>query len=128
MPRAVQHVKLETSGGDVSVQGVGGRVEIQTGGGRVQVDDVGGVVGVETGGQDIDVGSMGQWPVPYRWRQDFRTLFQDIKGTLDALTGGGDIVLGEGMQNRVWNHARVTCAVIFCGGTRKAHVGEAIWF
>ena len=121
VPRAVRYVKLETSGGDVSLQGVAGRVEIQTGGGRVQVDDVGGVVGVETGGQDIDVGSVGGDGRFHTGGGKISVRY--IKGNLDAFTGGGNIVLGDGMQNAVLESGAGDVRVTFCGGTLKAQSG-----
>lgn len=97
VPQRVQFVQVETSGGDVTVQGVNGRVEVLTGGGQLRIDDVGGIVSAETGGQDINVGSV-------RSEGHFRTdggniSIRHIRGNVDAFTGGGSILLGTGMRN-----------------------------
>src|SRR5262245_39883867 len=86
VPRSLPFVALDTSGGDVNVGGVEGRLQVTTGGGHLQITDVRGVVSAETGGQDIDVGTVdgdgrfhtggGRIAVDY------------IKGNLDAFTGG----------------------------------------
>lgn len=121
VPRQIHSVSLDTSGGDVSVQGVSGRVDVSTGGGHLQINDVNGVVSAETGGQDIDVGTVesngrfrtagGQISVAY------------IKGDLDAFTGGGTISLGTGLRNAVLESAAGDVRVTFCGGTLKAQSG-----
>ncbi|SRR5579871_498891 len=121
VPRQIHSVSLDTSGGDVSVRGVSGRVDVSTGGGHLQIDDVSGVVNAESGGQDIDVGTVessgrfrtagGQISVAY------------IKGDLDAFTGGGTISLGTGLRNAVLESAAGDVHVAFCGGTLKAQSG-----
>ena len=121
VPRQIQSVSLDTSGGDVSVRDVSGRVDVSTGGGHLQIDDVSGIVNAESGGQDIDVGTVessgrfrtagGQISVAY------------IKGDLDAFTGGGTISLGTGLHNAVLESAAGDVRVTFCGGTLKAQSG-----
>jgi hypothetical protein len=121
VPRSLPFVALNTTGGDVTVRGVDGRLEVTTGGGRLLITDVRGVVSAETGGQDIDVGTVdgdgrfhtggGRIAVDY------------IKGNLDAFTGGGTIYLGTGLRNAVLESGAGDVRVTFCGGTLKAQSG-----
>jgi hypothetical protein len=121
VPREVQSVSLDTSGGDVSVQGVDARVQVSTGGGHLRINDISGVISAETGGQDIDVGTVnsdgrfhtagGKIAVEY------------IKGNLDAFSGGGTISLGTGLRNAVLESGAGDVSVTFCGGTLKAQSG-----
>ena len=121
VPREVKSVSLDTSGGDVSVDGVNGRVHVSTGGGHLQINDIRGMVSAQTGGQDIDVGTVngdgrfhtagGKIAVDY------------IKGNLDAFTGGGTISLGTGLRNAVLESGAGDVRVTFCGGMLKAQSG-----
>jgi DUF4097 and DUF4098 domain-containing protein YvlB len=120
VPRELQSVALETSGGDVSVHDVGGRVEVQTGGGHVRLDSVG-MVTAETGGQDIEVGTV-------EGDGHFRTgggtiSVRYIRGNLDAFTGGGGIFLEKGMRNAVLESGAGDIHVTFCGGELKVRNG-----
>jgi len=114
VPREVESVALETSGGDVSVQGVTSRIQVITSGGHLHIDDVRGAVSAETGGENIDVGAIGS-------DGHFRTgggriSVDSIKGNLDAFTGGGSISLGTGMRNAVLQSGAGDVSVTFCGG------------
>lgn len=121
VPREVQSVSLDTSGGDVSVQGVYGRVQVSTGGGHLKINDVSGVVDAKTGGQDIDVGTVSG---DGRFYTDGGSVAVDyIKGDLDAFTGGGTISLGTGLRNAVLESSAGDVHVTFCGGTLKAQSG-----
>lgn len=121
VPRSLPFVSLDTSGGDVTVGGVAGRLEVKAGGGHLLITDVRGVVSAETGGQDIDVGTVdgdgrfhtggGRIAVDY------------IKGNLEAFTGGGTISLGRGLRNAVLESGAGDVRVTFCGGTLKAQSG-----
>ena len=121
VPRAVRSVSLDTSGGDVSVQGVDARVQVSTGGGHLQINDINGVVSAESGGQDIDVGTVNS---DGRFHTAGGRIAVDyIKGNLDAFTGGGTISLGTGLRNAVLESAAGDVRVTFCGGTLKAQSG-----
>ena len=50
VPRQMDEIKVETEGGNVSANGISGRVDAQSGGGTIRVDDIGGKVNAETGG------------------------------------------------------------------------------
>lgn len=121
VPHKVEFVELETSGGDVSVQGVTARVKVVTGGGHLQIHDAGGSVSAETGGQDIDVDSA---QGDGRFRTDGGQIsVRYIKGNIDAFTGGGSISLGTGMRNAVLESNAGDVHVTFCGGELKAQSG-----
>lgn len=120
VPREVQSVRLETSGGDVSVHDVTGQVAVQTGGGHIRIDDVD-VISAETGGQDIDVGTV---EGDGRFRTGGGTIsVRYIKGNLDAFTGGGGISLQTGLRNAVLESGAGDIHVTFCGGQLKVRNG-----
>src|SRR5215467_3278901 len=77
-----------------------------------------GVVSVEIGGQDIDVGTVNS---DGRFHTAGGTIaVDDIKGDLDAFTGGGTISLGTGLRNAVLESGAGDVRVTFCGGTLRA--------
>jgi DUF4097 and DUF4098 domain-containing protein YvlB len=121
VPQRVRSVNLDTSGGDVNVHNVGGRVSIVSGGGSLYIDDVDGMVSASTGGQDIDVGTV-------EGDARFRTgggkiSIRKVKGNLDAFTGGGAIFLGTGMRNAFLESGAGDIHVSFCGGELKVQSG-----
>ena len=59
VPREMDLVKIETSGGNVATSGIAGRVETSSGGGSIRIDDIGGTVNAETGGGSIEAGNLG---------------------------------------------------------------------
>ena len=120
VPREVQSVALETSGGDVFVHDVTGRMDVQTGGGHLHLDDVGAIT-AETGGQDIEVGRV---EGDGRFRTGGGTIsVRYIKGNLDAFTGGGGISLQTGLRNAVLESGAGDIHVTFCGGELKVRNG-----
>jgi DUF4097 and DUF4098 domain-containing protein YvlB len=121
VPQKVRSVDLETSGGDVNVSAVGGRVSIVSGGGSLYVDDVDGTVTGTTGGQDINVGTINS---DARFRTGGGKIsIRKIKGNLDAFTGGGAIFLGTGMRNASLESGAGDIRVTFCGGELKVQSG-----
>jgi len=121
VPQRVKSVALDTSGGDVTVHGVGGRVSIVSGGGSLYIDDVGGSVIAATGGQDINVGTIDS---DARFRTEGGKIsIRKVKGNLDAFTGGGAIFLGTGMRNTSLESGAGDIHVIFCGGELKVESG-----
>jgi len=121
VPQRVRSVDLETSGGDVDVHNVGGRVSIVSGGGSLYVDDVDGMVSGSTGGQDINVGTI-ESDARFRTGGGKITI-RKIKGNLDAFTGGGAIFLGTGMRNASLESGAGDIHVTFCGGELKVQSG-----
>jgi len=120
VPRTLQSLSLQTSGGDVSVTGIDGQVTLNTGGGRVQIDDIGGAVSVETGGDDIDVGSI-------TGDSTFHTgggkiSVRSVGGTLRATSGGGNILVGSGLHSAVLKSDAGDVEMKLCGG--ELHVSS----
>jgi len=121
LPQKVRSVDLDTSGGDVNVYAVGGRVSIVSGGGSLYIDDVDGMVSGATGGQDINVGTING---DARFRTGGGKIsIRKIKGNLDAFTGGGAIFLGTGMRNASLESGAGDIRVTFCGGELKVQSG-----
>jgi DUF4097 and DUF4098 domain-containing protein YvlB len=121
VPLRVRSVDLDTSGGDVNVYAVGGRVSIVSGGGSLYIDDVDGMVSGATGGQDINVGTINS---DARFRTGGGKIsIRKIKGNLDAFTGGGAIILGTGMRNASLESGAGDIQVTFCGGELKVQSG-----
>lgn len=84
-------VTLKTSGGDIVLRALDGRVEAQTSGGDVQVESLGGDVIVQTSGGDIEGRHL-------RGRTTVQTSGGDIAidgapGSIEARTSGGDVRL-----------------------------------
>jgi hypothetical protein len=121
VPQRVRSVSLDTSGGDVNVHNVGGRVSIVSGGGSLYIDDVDGMVSAATGGQDIDVGTV---EGDARFRSGGGKIsIRKIKGNLDAFTGGGPIFLETGMRNASLESGAGDIHVSFCGGELRVQSG-----
>jgi DUF4097 and DUF4098 domain-containing protein YvlB len=59
VPRGVTVVFVRTEGGSVGVNNVRGRTDLQTAGGSITLDAVGGAILAETSGGSIDVGTAG---------------------------------------------------------------------
>src|SRR5580704_19014731 len=79
VPRAMDEIKIETEGGNVSANGITGRLDAESGGGSIHIDDIGGTVNAETGGGSIKVNT--------------------AKGRIEAESGGGTISIVSGLQD-----------------------------
>src|SRR5215468_647232 len=96
VPRNLEVAKLETSGGDMTVNGIVGRVEAESGGGKLHIDDISGPVTAQTGGDSIEVGTVnGDLHLE---TGGGRINIQNAKGKVNATTGGGNILLVSGAQ------------------------------
>src|SRR5438270_9957261 len=104
-PRQMDLVKVNTDGGDVSVNHVSGRTEIETGGGRVAVDDIGGLAKIESGGGNVHVGTVGNTLV-----------LRSGGGNMDVNTAGASTALGTGGGNVSVNAIRGDLKVETGGG------------
>ena len=60
--------ELETEGGDIGANEVGGTVHAETGGGGVHIVKAGGAVTATTGGGQIVVEAPTAWSPPAIWR------------------------------------------------------------
>jgi DUF4097 and DUF4098 domain-containing protein YvlB len=68
-------VDMTTSGGDIRTGRLLGETYLKTSGGDIRVEDAGAELDVQTSGGDIRIGNVGKW--------------------LDASTSGGDIIIGD---------------------------------
>src|SRR5579883_1654242 len=96
VPRNLELAKLETSGGGVTVNGIGtvnGDLRLQTGGGRIHIANAKGKVAATTGGGNIMLVSAAQDATLEAGGGNI-----DVKqcgGKLKVSTGGGNIELGD---------------------------------
>ena len=121
VPRNTEWVKLETDGGNVSVNGVAGRVDSGSGGGSIHVDDIGGAINAETGGGSIDVGSVGGDASLHTGGGSIK--MSSIKGKITAESGGGSVVLVSGLQGAMLETGGGNIQVQRCSGRLKATTG-----
>jgi DUF4097 and DUF4098 domain-containing protein YvlB len=77
-------VFVQTSGGDIELRGLGGRVSARTSGGDIEGRDLGGQVMAETSAGDIDL--------------------DDVRGGVEARTSVGDISVGVTLQDFSQNY------------------------
>ncbi len=97
VPRAMELVKLDTGGGSVAVNGVGGKVDANTGGGNTAIDDVGGSVVTNSGGGNVDIGSVGGDLNVETGGGSIR--IRSVAGIIQASTGGGAVQVGTGNKS-----------------------------
>lgn len=121
VPRSLSSAKIETGGGTVNAIGIDGRVEMESGGGNLYIDDIGGEAVAETGGGSIDVGSVAG-------NVSLRTGGGNIKiasakGEIKAESGGGSVVVLSGLQGAVLETGGGSIRVEKCSGAVKASTG-----
>jgi DUF4097 and DUF4098 domain-containing protein YvlB len=121
VPRNLESAKVETGGGSVNAAGIAGRVELQSGGGNIHLDDIGGEVTAETGGGTIEVGSV-------EGNVNLQTGGGNIKvasakGEIKAESGGGSVVVLSGLQGAVLETGGGSIRVDKCTGPVKATTG-----
>jgi hypothetical protein len=90
VPRAFE-ADVRTSGGDVVIADLGGRVAARTSGGDVAFDRIGGAVDARTSGGNVRVGVAGDRVEAHTSGGDVR--IEEAKGSVLARTSGGDIVI-----------------------------------
>jgi DUF4097 and DUF4098 domain-containing protein YvlB len=121
VPRNLDLAKLETSGGDLTVNGITGHVEAQSGGGKVRIDDIGGPVTAETGGDSIEIGTVnGDLRLE---TGGGRINISNAKGRVTATTGGGNILLVSGAQAATLEAGGGNIEVRKCGGKLTVSTG-----
>jgi DUF4097 and DUF4098 domain-containing protein YvlB len=121
VPRNMESAKVETGGGNASATGIAGRVDLQSGGGNIRLDDIGGEVTAETGGGTIDVGSV-QGNVSLQTGGG-NIKIASAKGEIKAESGGGSVVVLSGLQGAVLETGAGSIRVDKCSGTVKATTG-----
>lgn len=88
VPRTFE-VDVRTSGGDVDIADLGGRVTARTSGGDVSCDRIEGVVDARTSGGNVRIGLAGDRVEAHTSGGDIR--IEEAKGSVLARTSGGDI-------------------------------------
>lgn len=121
VPRQMDEIKIETEGGNVSANGVSGRVDAQSGGGTIRVDDIGGKVNAETGGGSIEVGSVASDVSLHTGGGSIKV--NSAKGKIEAESGGGSITIVSGAQDAVLETGGGSIQVERCSGKVKASTG-----
>ena len=121
VPREMDLVKIETSGGNVATSGIAGRVETSSGGGSIRIDDIGGTVNAETGGGSIEAGNLGS-DVTLRTGGGSIKI-TSAKGKINAESGGGSVAVISAMQDAVVETGGGNIQVERCTGRVKASTG-----
>ena len=121
VPRNLELARLETSGGDLTVNGIAGRVEAESGGGKVHLDDIGGSVTAQTGGDSIEIGTItGDLHLETGGGKIY---IANAKGKVNASTGGGNIVLVSSAQAATLEAGGGNIEVRKCGGKLSVSTG-----
>jgi hypothetical protein len=81
-----------TSGGDIAITGVNGKIDGETSGGNLTLTNVHGAISLETSGGDIRAEKVEGMLHMATSGGDIRV--GDVKGDVDVSTSGGDIALG----------------------------------
>ena len=121
VPREMELVKLETSGGNVSTSGIAGRVDASSGGGSIRIDDIAGNVSAETGGGSIEAGNLGGDVSLRTGGGNIR--ITSAKGKISAESGGGSVAVISAMQDTVVETGGGNIQVERCTGRVKASTG-----
>jgi DUF4097 and DUF4098 domain-containing protein YvlB len=121
VPQSLEAAKVETDGGSVSVNDIGGRVDASSGGGSLKLDHIGGDVTGNTGGGSIDVGSAGGNLNLQTGGGGIRVA--SAKGKITAQTGGGSVVVLDGLQGAFLETGGGSIQVKRCQGQVKASTG-----
>ncbi len=95
VPRDMDEIKIETDGGNVTTNGVSGRVDAETGGGNIRFDDIGGSINAETGGGNIEVGNVASDVSLHTGGGSIRV--NSAKGKIEAESGGGNVTIVSGV-------------------------------
>jgi hypothetical protein len=86
-------VKVETGGGNISMNSVYGPVEINTGGGNIKLEDIGDKLTLSTGGGEVSIGTLsGVGDVS---SGGGNISIKDVKSKVKVSTGGGNVSLGN---------------------------------
>lgn len=121
VPRQMDEIKVETEGGNVSANGISGRVDAQSGGGTIRVDDIGGKVNAETGGGGIEVGNVASDVSLHTGGGSIKV--NSAKGKIEAESGGGSVTVVSGSQDAVLETGGGSIQVEHCSGRVKASTG-----
>lgn len=89
VPNNTGLVNIETEGGDIAVNAIGGKMEVETGGGNIQADEIGSLIRATSGGGNIDIGNAGGDLRLETGGGSIRV--RSAKGRVDAQSGGGNI-------------------------------------
>jgi len=121
VPRNMELARIETGGGNVTATAINGRVELESGGGVIRLDDIGGGVKAHTGGGSIEVGSVGGDANLETGGGNIK--INSVKGEIKANTGGGSLVVLSGLQGAVLETSAGSIRLQKCNGRVKATTG-----
>jgi DUF4097 and DUF4098 domain-containing protein YvlB len=93
VPRDMEFIRLDTNGGNLTINGTTGRVEVATRGGNIALDDVAGAVRAQTAGGNVAIGNVNNEVVLKSGGGNVK--IANAKGRVDVNTMGGDIVVGS---------------------------------
>jgi hypothetical protein len=120
VPKETALLNIQTEGGDISVNGIAGRLEAETGGGNIQADDIGGFIRASSGGGNLDIGKVGGDLRLETGGGSVRVV--SAKGRVDAESGGGNIQIESG-QAMVLETGGGGINISTCNGDLRATTG-----
>lgn len=121
VPRDMALVRVESGGGGIEITGITGRAEMETGGGKIRADDIGGSVVAQTGGDGIDVGTVGGDLELSTGGGNINV--RDVKGKMKAETGGGNVYVMSVGPGAVVEAGGGNVQIKKCQGRVKASTG-----
>jgi hypothetical protein len=121
VPREMDEIKVETDGGNVTTNGVSGRVDAQSGGGNIRLDDIAGIINAETGGGNIDVGNVASDVSLHTGGGTIKVM--SAKGKIVAESGGGSVIVTSCMQGAELETGGGSIQVDRCAGKVTASTG-----
>lgn len=83
------NVQVQTSGGDISVVNISGRIDLNTSGGDINLNKISGEVDFRTSGGDIELRSLDGQVTGRTSGGDID--IEDVKGRIDVSTSGGNV-------------------------------------
>jgi DUF4097 and DUF4098 domain-containing protein YvlB len=121
VPRNLDSARLETGSGNVEAMGIQGRVDLDSGGGSLRVDDIGGEVLGQTGGGSIEVGSVQSGVRVETGGGNIK--IASAKGEIKAGSGAGSVAVLSGGQGAQLQTGAGSIRVGKCGGPVRATSG-----
>ena len=120
-PRSTAAVHALTGGGTVGVNNIAGTVAVETGGGSIQLDEIGGAATAMSGGGSIELGNMGGDVSVETGGGSIR--IKSAGGSVAALSGGGSIEVVSARRAVSAETGGGSIRVQNCGAAVKAVTG-----
>ena len=120
-PRSTAAVSASSGGGSIGVNDISGTVAVETGGGSVWLDGIGGAATASSGGGSIELGSMGSNVSVETGGGSIR--IKSAGGSVAATSGGGSIEVISARQAVSAETGGGSIRVLKCGAEVKVESG-----